>query len=80
MCTTENDAQLNVIANILKQRGINYVRIGDLPSAISDLEQAISTVLLMSHPSSLVLSQFHKFTADLYLQVGELKKAENSLL
>ena len=80
LCTTETDAQLNIIANILKQRGINNVRIGDLPSAISDLQQAISTVLLMSHPSPLVLSQFYKFTADLYLQVGELKKGENALL
>ena len=56
------------------------MRIGDLQAAISDFEQAIQSVLLMSQPSQLALAQFYKFTADLYLQLNDLKKAEKGLL
>ena len=31
LCSAENDLQINLISNILKQKAINYSRIGDIP-------------------------------------------------
>jgi chaperonin cofactor prefoldin len=61
--------------NVLKQKAINNTRIGNLSASISEFEQAISTILLMANPDDLVLSQIYKFIGDLYVQMGELKKA-----
>ncbi len=33
----------------------------------------------MQHPDNLVLSQIYKFIGDLYIQIGDLKKAEKAL-
>lgn len=66
---------MNLAVNIMKQKGINLSKIGDLPGAISQFEQAISTVLLMDDHNELALCQMHKFVADLCIQIGELKKA-----
>ena len=79
LCSTGNEEEINLIVNILKQKGINFSRMGDLPSAISHFEQAISTVLLIDNHNELLLSQMHKFIADLCIQVNELKKARLSL-
>ncbi len=65
--------------NILKQKAINDARTGNIPGAISNFEQAISTILLLENPNELILSQIYKFIGDLYIQMNELKKAQNAL-
>lgn len=70
---------MNLIVNVLKQRAINHTRTGNLAASVSDFEQAIATVLLMEHPDELILSQLYKFIGDLYVQIGDLRKAEKSL-
>jgi tetratricopeptide (TPR) repeat protein len=79
LCGTDSDQELNLIVNVLKQRAINHTRTGNLADSVGDFEQAIATVLLMEHPDELVLSQLYKFIGDLYIQMGDLKKAEKSL-
>ena len=34
LCSTRNDQQINLIVNILKQKGINLSRAGDIPNSI----------------------------------------------
>ena len=34
LCSTKNDQQINLIVNILKQKGIILSRIGDIPNSI----------------------------------------------
>lgn len=51
ICPAQNDSELNVLVNILKQKAINYTRLNDIPSAIQEFEQVISTILLMEHPN-----------------------------
>lgn len=79
LTSTENDYQINLLANLLKQKAIINSRVGDLPKAISLLEQSLSTVLLMENPNQLALSQIYKFVADLCIQINEHKKAEQAL-
>jgi tetratricopeptide (TPR) repeat protein len=79
LCESDTDRDLNLLANILKQKGINNTRTQNIPAAIQEFEQAVSTILLMERPDHLTLSQLYKFVGDLYVQLGELKKAEKSL-
>jgi tetratricopeptide (TPR) repeat protein len=79
LCGSDSDRDLNLLANILKQKGLNHTRTQNLPAAIDSFEQAVATILLMEAPDHLTLSQLYKFVGDLYVQLGELKKAEKSL-
>ena len=67
------------MANILKQRGINFSRVGQLAKAVEQLEEALGAVQLMENPSTLALSQIHKFIADLQVQLGNMAKAQQAL-
>ena len=79
MCPTEKDEDLSLLVNILKQRGINFSRTGQLAKAVEQFEEAVGAVQLMEHPNQLALSQIYKFIADLQVQLGHLSKAQQAL-
>ena len=47
ICPTTHDQDLSLLANILKQRGINYSRTGQLEKAVEQLQEALGAVQLM---------------------------------